>query len=441
MNQKTQFIKTVGVREMTPEIKSDILAEDFMLKDILASKLRQNATWKNIKRAIQNYIGAEFTGVEGDVLKFVVTELKGMYRKYGVLDVRGAHGIYVISYPVYVKQYTAFNKVTYRIVVLLKEYGRGYIVLNRHSITVDTNAPVTEFHNKYYDYYELANLISSTLDLILSYDYELVSKEAYIDFRELKGDGHIRVQGDLLLHYVKYPEETLHKIIKGSIESVLAELFVQDAVRYISKRLNEYRIEHTVDHNRNRSLIEILVSKGEGAYVNRLQWALEKILERELNLSREDYDIRTAYRCYYGLNMCGYIISLNIYRSNIVKRVGSLDLVEELAEGVMVPRRHVLNIGNHVAEFVAYDNMVYIDLNMPFTGDTIRQYMRYSTLEYYIEPGVYEVSVRHSEHGINRLRVESDMGLAINWWTVEKPRVHDIIRNKIALRRLVSKYA
>jgi hypothetical protein len=244
--------------------------------------------------------------------------------------------------------------------------------------------------------------------------------------------------GDLILRYEKYPIETFQKIIKGEIKDVLANLFVQDAIRYISKKLSLYRIEHTVNLDRNRTLIEILVNKSQKDYADRVTKAIEKIIEKELNLTKLDYEIRTAYRCFYGLNMCGYIVSLNLYRLNIVERIGNADLVDELAESVMVPKKHILNLGNHVASFIAYDNVVNVDISLPYTGHTVREFIRYSASEYFVEPGIYDIEVIHNEHGTNRLKVESDMGLVVTWTTIDKPRIHEIIRNKLALRRFIS---
>ncbi len=445
MNPEINTKKSHGIRELDNEFKEKIIKEDNTFREILIDKLKRNSTWKNIKRSIQNYIKGTFTGVEEDVIKYIISEMKGSFRKYGVLDVRGYGDKYVIAYPIYKMSYTLTNKVTYRIVALLSEYGKAYSVLNSHRITIDLSKGFTSYRNSVYDYFEVSNGIYNMLDTILNYHYEIVDKDAYVVLDELGDRIRIRAQGDLVLDYELMDKYMLESYIKSSLKDVLGLMYANDLVRYISRKLNLHRIEHGVEFQDRRVFISIPVSKGDGNYVYRLMFAIEKLLSGEIGLSKSgtvwDYDLRTTYRCPYGSGACEYVIRLDLVPYRLVDILNSNDIIAELAESVMVPKRHVLNIGNHNVNFIAYDNMVHIDLNMPFTGDTIRQYVRWTTDWYYIEPGVYDIEVAHNEHGDNRLKIESEDYIAFRWLTIEKPRVHELLRNKIALRRFVSKYA
>jgi len=437
MNQKIQFQKTTGIRKLDNEFKENIIKEDNTFKEILIDKLKRNTTWKNIKRAIQNYLRANFVGIEEETIKFVIGEMKGSFRRYNVIDVRGYGDKYVIAYPIYRIPYSLMNKVTYRIIVLLAEYERAYSVINNWKISVD----LSKDQNGIYDYYEVSEGIYNTLDTILGYNYETIDKNAYINLDELEKRALIRVQGDLVFDYELMDRYMLESFIKSGIKDMLGVTYVNDLVRYISRKLSLNRVEHGIQFQDRHVLLIIPVNKGEGNYVNKFILAMEKLLGGEIGLSKNDYDLNVIYRCPYGSSACEYIIRLSLVPYRLVEILNSNDIVEELAEMAMKPVKYNLNIGNHNVSFIGYDNSILLDMNLPFSGDRFRQYVRWTSNWYYIDNGIYDITINHNEHGENRLKIESEDYIAFRWLTIVKPRAHELIRNKIALRHYLSRYA
>ncbi len=421
------------IREIGKWITEIIFEENNEAQNTIKLFIEMEKPWKRLKEYFESYLEAAFNGIEEEVLKYVIKELKASYKRFKVLDVRGNNEILVLSYPVYKISYSTFNRVVYRHIYLLKEYGKAYVVIDTNRIDIDLD--------KIYSSGKIIESISNAFRSFLDYDYEIIEREALVKLDQLKASGRIRAQGDLALRYEVLNEEIMKNYIKGEIREAIARLLIADIYRYISRRLSEYRIEHVVNIRDIDNEIEIDINKSKRRLETEIEKAIVSLLKRELGLEKEDYSIYAEYRCPFGARNCVYRIALRLYQFNIANKFIDNGYIEELASNILIPIKYSINIGNHIATFMAFKNHVEIDMDLPFTGDTIRQIVRLNSNWYYYEAGENEINIMHSEHGNNYIRLISEKPYMFTLETITKPLSHVLIRNKIALRRFIEKYA
>ena len=413
----------IGIRVKTAFLKTDLI-----LESEITNTLRFLLENKNSKKRITAYlenIFARFKGLEKETLNYIITDLKRSYGRYRHLEVYRLLDYYIIVYKVYADTAVA----AFRVVILFREEDRPYVVIERIRLYRDIDRDIDD------DQYKQA--IIDAVTNVTPYDYEIDARKAYIEINTPLSARSIRVQGDLLWSLRVLLDKEVFIFIEQEVKLSLLNIINEDLIMWLSR----YLIENGIENRQGINRIRIGMRYSEYDIRKRLQYAIEEILSRYLGTPRrymkievyretDKYNKFDTYEIRAELNSVGYL-----------DLIFGQDYINELIDNAKREKEYSIYVGNHIVKGEFLNKEILIDTELPFTGRRIHRLINVGGDAFIMNKGEKELLFIHNEHGENDIIIRTTCHIHSVFSTISKGAFHRDIRSRIALLRLVERYA
>lgn len=414
----------IGIRLKPAFLKTDLILES-EITNTLRFLLENKNSKKRIIAYLENILNARFKGLEKETLNYILTDLKRSYGRYRHLEVYRLLEYYVIVYKVYENTVAS----AFRLVILMREEDRAYVVIERIRLYRDID------NNLY------KQAIIDTVANVTFYDYEIDARKAYIEINSLLSTRNIRVQGDLLWSLRVLLDKEVDIFIEQEIKLSLLNIINEDLAMWLSRYLIENGIENRLTTRQGINIIRIDMRYSKYDIRKRLQYAVEEILFRYLGVPKGSMRIEVYRETDKYNKFDTYEIRTEINSVDYIDLIFGKGYINELIDNAKREKEYSIYVGNHIAKGEFLNKEILIDTELPFTGRRIYRLIRLYGDAYIMNPGEKELLFIHNEHGENDIIIRTPYHINSVFSTISKGAFHRDIRTKIALLRLVERYA